>query len=89
MLHSSDLKSLPKEQVQEVLSKLSPQEWEELRYNWAFWARPNQLAPEGDWKILLALAGRGFGKTRMGTEWVRSMIKKGHTGYWLCCTYKG
>ena len=89
MLHSSDLKKLPKSEVESVLKKLSPQEWEELQYSWEFWARPNQLAPEGNWKILLALAGRGFGKTRMGTEWVRSMIKKGHTNIGCVAPTKG
>lgn len=32
-------------------------------------ARPEQLAPEGDWDTWLLLAGRGFGKSRTGAEW--------------------
>jgi phage terminase large subunit-like protein len=32
---------------------------------------PEQLPPPGDWRIWLMLAGRGFGKTRSGAEWVR------------------
>lgn len=32
-------------------------------------ARASQLAPEGEWDVWMALAGRGFGKTRMGAEW--------------------
>jgi predicted phage terminase large subunit-like protein len=40
-------------------------------YDWEFWARPNQLAPQGDWTTWLILAGRGFGKTRCGSELVR------------------
>lgn len=31
-------------------------------------ARPEQLPPPGDWHVLLLLAGRGFGKTRAGSE---------------------
>lgn len=31
-------------------------------------ARPNQLPPDGDWMIWLIMAGRGFGKTRVGAE---------------------
>lgn len=89
MLHSSDLKKLPPEEVAEALKKLSPAELEELQYNWPFFARPNQLPPEGNWKILLALAGRGFGKTRMGTEWVRHMVKKGHTEIGCVAPTKG
>lgn len=43
-------------------------------HHWPFWARPSQIAPSGDWDGWLILAGRGFGKTRTGAEWVRSMV---------------
>lgn len=33
-------------------------------------ARPNQLPPDGDWTVWLVMAGRGFGKTRLGAEWL-------------------
>jgi phage terminase large subunit-like protein len=36
---------------------------------WRTIARPNQIAPAGDWLVWLLLAGRGFGKTRTITEW--------------------
>ena len=45
--------------------------------DWEFWARPNQLPPKGDWRIWLLLAGRGFGKTRSGAEFVRARIEAG------------
>lgn len=32
------------------------------------------MAPEGDWLVWLILAGRGFGKTRSGAEWVRAQM---------------
>ena len=32
-----------------------------------------QLPPEGDWTIWAILAGRGFGKTRAGAEWVHAL----------------
>ena len=51
-----------------------------LRYDWRRWARPNQLPPPGDWTKWLVLAGRGFGKTRSGAEYVRSMIEAGRAG---------
>ena len=41
-----------------------------LLTSWPWIARPSQLAPEGDWTVWLILAGRGFGKTRAGAEWV-------------------
>ena len=56
------------------LMSLSPQETQALRWDWQFWARPEQLEPPGDWSVWLALAGRGFGKTRLGSEWIRSQV---------------
>lgn len=35
------------------------------------WARPDQLPPSSPWQRWLILAGRGWGKTRTGAEWVR------------------
>ncbi|HEX4192423.1 MAG TPA: terminase family protein, partial [Stellaceae bacterium] len=44
---------------------------------WHHWARPSQLAPDGEWRVWLLLAGRGFGKTRSGAEWVRGLAESG------------
>src|SRR5271165_6765831 len=38
-------------------------------------ARPEQLPPGGSWATWLVLAGRGWGKTRTGAEWVRSIAE--------------
>lgn len=57
-----------------LLSSLSPEELAELKWHWNFWARPNQKAPAGNWNTWLVLAGRGFGKTRMGSEWIRQNV---------------
>lgn len=56
---------------------LSPELRAELRYRWRYWARPEQIAPEGDWRTWLFLAGRGTGKTRAGAEWVRERVANG------------
>lgn len=42
---------------------------------WETIARPNQLAPAGDWDTWLVLAGRGFGKTRVGSEWAHTKAR--------------
>ncbi|MDR6709993.1 phage terminase large subunit-like protein [Novosphingobium sp. 1748] len=54
-----------------ALAVLTGAERAELRHHWELWARPEQLPPRGDWRIWLVMAGRGFGKTRLGAEWVR------------------
>jgi len=63
------------------LAKLAqtPAEFEALDYDWRFWARPAQLPPPGDWRTWLILAGRGFGKTRAGAEWIRACVRQGFT----------
>ncbi|WP_164843961.1 terminase large subunit domain-containing protein [Croceicoccus ponticola] len=58
-----------------MLSALSDLERKEFRYHWALWARKRQLAPAGDWRIWLICAGRGFGKTRAGSEWIRQVAR--------------
>lgn len=40
------------------------------RLTWLQQARTNQLPPKGDWLSWVLLAGRGFGKTRAGAEWL-------------------
>ena len=54
---------------------MTPKEQYHLQYNWNFWGRPNQLTPDGEWVYWLILAGRGWGKTRTGAEWVRRKIR--------------
>jgi len=46
-----------------------------LRRLWPLWARPEQLPPPGDWRLWLICAGRGFGKTRSGAEWVSEVAR--------------
>ncbi len=74
---------------QMFLDSLSEEEAEHLLYDWEFNGRPKQL--EGfphtelyqpgsfrhtnDWDFWLILAGRGFGKTRTGAEWVRYQVE--------------
>jgi phage terminase large subunit-like protein len=71
------LASLPDDERAEKLASLSPDVKAHLRWKWSFWARPEQLAPDGDWRTWLVLAGRGFGKTEAGAQWVRQRIEGG------------
>jgi phage terminase large subunit-like protein len=61
------------EEQEEFYRSLSPAALASLKYDWDFWSRPNQLPPEGGWNTWLVMAGRGFGKTRMGSEWIRKL----------------
>ena len=68
------LASLPEDVRTRLLDQLTPGEAWALLYDWPFWARPNQLPPRGSWRVWLLLAGRGFGKTRTGAEFVRARV---------------
>ncbi len=58
---------------------MSEKEANNLLYDWEFWARPNQLPPDWEWYVWLILSGRGFGKTRIGSETVIQWAKQGYT----------
>jgi len=72
---ASFLASLPVEDRQRILSYLSPQALTELQTDWKFWSRPEQRAPPGKWRTWVLVAGRGFGKTRTATEWIRERVE--------------
>lgn len=42
--------------------------------HWERTRRENQAPPPGDWLTWLVMAGRGFGKTRTGAEWIREAV---------------
>jgi len=69
-------RKLPPEQQQAELSALSTEAQAALLHDWQFWARPDQIAPEWLWRVWLILAGRGWGKTRCGAEWVRGLATR-------------
>ena len=69
------LLSLREAERQVAVAALSPEERRELRHHWRLFARLAQLPPAADWRIWLILAGRGFGKTRAGAEWVRALAE--------------
>jgi phage terminase large subunit-like protein len=73
----------------EIIANLSEEEreaamlglnMEDVQWDWRFWGRPEQQAPEGNWNIWIYLAGRGAGKTRSAAEWVREQAKYTTTG---------
>lgn len=64
----------PAEQKAWVAS-LSPQMLKEIaRGEWWWTARPEQIPPPGDWSLCLILAGRGFGKSKLASEWLVQRI---------------
>ncbi|MFU7527327.1 DNA-packaging protein [Qipengyuania sp. ASV99] len=58
-----------------IVAALDQQELNEFEYHWDLMARGAQRPPDENWRIWLILAGRGFGKTRAGAEWVRMIAE--------------
>jgi len=73
--HLAILESLPPAERRRKMNAFNDKERDELLTHWQLWARPQQLPPPGDWRTWLIMAGRGFGKTRAGAEWVRALAK--------------
>jgi phage terminase large subunit-like protein len=63
----------PDEQRRIILS-MTPADLAALDAWFEFWAHRNQLPPnEAGWRVWLMMAGRGFGKTRAGAEWIHGL----------------
>lgn len=58
-----------------VVAKLKPSERRALKELWNAWAHGGQAAPPGDWRVWMLVAGRGFGKTRAGAEWISGLAR--------------
>ena len=63
-----------------VLSRITRRQQIELRERWTLWAHDGQAEPPGDWRVWLIRAGRGFGKTRAGAEWVSEWARRNRGG---------
>lgn len=65
---------------EQFLKSLTGGELLALPFLFEFWALEHQLPPEGDWRSWVIMGGRGAGKTRAGSEWVRSMVEGARPG---------
>lgn len=85
-----ELASLPEEVAAAWLAEQPPEILTAIaRGEWWWVGRPEQQAPPGDWFVWLLLSGRGFGKTRCGSEWLVDRALRyphtvaGHPTEWL------
>jgi len=58
-----------------VLRGLSVAQKREFIRRWYGFENDGQREPKGDWRVWLIQAGRGFGKTRAGSEWVSQIAR--------------
>ena len=67
-----DLLKLEPAERRGAFAGLSERQRKSLRTHWRLFAHDGQLPPECGWHTWLIMAGRGYGKTRAGAEWVRA-----------------
>lgn len=65
--------ALPDEERGHAVRGMTKPMRREFLARWKLWAHGGQLVPPGDWQVWLIRAGRGFGKTRAGSEWVNQL----------------
>lgn len=71
------MRRLDPQTLARALRALPPHDLARVPYCWPLFARPAQLAPDGEWSTWLVLGGRGAGKTRSGAEFVRDRVERG------------
>ena len=68
------LANAPIEERIRIIRSMTPQELLRLDACFEAWAHESQLPPQAEgWRVWLLMAGRGFGKTRAGAEWVHGV----------------
>ena len=67
---------LPPDERDRVIAELSMPMKVELAGRWHTFAHGGQYWSEEAWRVWLIRAGRGFGKTRAGAEWVNGVARR-------------
>jgi len=75
-LTAARLAAMSDEEQARIIGKMSRLEAQAHWADWGFWARDEQMPPQRDRRVWLLMAGRGFGKTRAGAEWVRGLAER-------------
>lgn len=73
------LLALPWAERRAELNRMTHEQRAKLPAIWQLWGHEGQLPPDGAWHTWRIMAGRGYGKTRAGAEWVRAICEKDPT----------
>jgi phage terminase large subunit-like protein len=70
------LKDMTPEQLRDFLDKCGPRGCLMLDAAFELWADQGQFPPSSEgWRVWLMMAGRGYGKTRAGSEWINKIAQ--------------
>jgi phage terminase large subunit-like protein len=65
------LKGASEEEQRRLIAMMTPSDALAFDADFEVWAHDSQLPPSDEgWRVWLMMAGRGFGKTRAGAEWI-------------------
>jgi phage terminase large subunit-like protein len=68
------LRTATGDQFRKFIEKMTLADLLQLDAWFELWAHESQLPPWGEgWRVWLMMAGRGFGKTRAGAEWIHRL----------------
>jgi phage terminase large subunit-like protein len=68
------LAAMPPDELADWLAKCTPRDILLMDSAFEMWAHQGQLPPQSEgWRVWLMIAGRGFGKTRAGAEWIHTL----------------
>src|SRR5688500_12548614 len=66
------------EERKRIIANITPRDLLMLDADFESWAQDGQIQPLGEgWRVWLMMAGRGFGKTRAGAEWIHRLAMVG------------
>ncbi|MDQ3079527.1 MAG: terminase family protein [Pseudomonadota bacterium] len=76
--HVRRLMAMTPAQQRAWIRKCRPQDLLVMDAAFEAWAEAGQIAPSSEgWRVWLMMAGRGYGKTRAGAEWVHQLAMMG------------
>lgn len=69
------LRCLSDEDRMYILNRLTEPQRREMNERWQVWAHEGQNPDDSNWRVWMIMAGRGFGKTRAGSEWISRLAR--------------
>ena len=75
----SAIASLDQKETRRIFTKFPVTNMRVMTELWKRWAHKGQCPDESDWRVWIIQAGRGYGKTRAGAEWVSALARADHT----------